>query len=445
MLRAGLHGLGRAAKHAAKATGGIFVAGALYVAADDDRRNAFVRAYRIARIAVPVAWDYKVVRPRAAEQHGEDSPEYDAVSSAVHRRAAERLLWLSTVNGGVFTKFAQAMSTNTHSLPPEYISVLSAAQDRASPKPWEAVKRVFEEDCGRSPDAVFASIEQTPVASASLAQVHRAVTRDGQKVAVKIQYPELRKEASSDLAAMNFFAVVLELLFPAFGYTWLLPDFEAALHNELSFLQEAHNSERVKKHFAHNPRVHIPAVLPELTSDRVLVMEWIDGVKPTDLEALRRLGVEDPRAVAGELCHFFGVQCFEQGLVHLDTHPGNLMVRRRPQPDGKGPWQLVVLDHGMVRRLSGHFRQNFAALFRALVLDDEAASLAAVKALGMKESNYEALSLILVYRPPPRHAAKRARLFGLGKGSSAPLGGRMSAEDAERLKAAAVRGQPIAC
>jgi predicted unusual protein kinase regulating ubiquinone biosynthesis (AarF/ABC1/UbiB family) len=170
------------------------------------------------------------------------------------------------------------------------------------------VARVFFEDTGRHPEEVFEQIDTMPIAAASLAQVcpnmnhlwwltgmpafqldgstclsilqvHKAVTKDGQTVAVKLQYPHLRHQVRSDLAAMRMFVSIIEALFPEYGYSWLLPDFEDSLKNEINFLQEAHNGERVARMFANNPRVHIPTIRRDLSSERVLVMEFINGVK----------------------------------------------------------------------------------------------------------------------------------------------------------------------
>ena len=115
------------------------------------------------------------------------------------------------------------------------------------------------------------------------------------------------------------------------------------MRNELNFLQEARNAQRVKAMFADDLRVYVPTVVPELTSRRVLVMEYIHGVKPTDLAGVRALGV-DPKALASAVSRFFGAQVHVHGFVHCDPHSGNLLVRRSPV-DGLG--QLVVLDHGM--------------------------------------------------------------------------------------------------
>jgi aarF domain-containing kinase len=402
--------------------------GALYVASSEERRTALVRGGRIVYYGAPVLFEYTVTLPRAEDAAADDGARA-ALRSAAHTRGAERLLALALANGGVFVKFAQALSTNSYTLPPEWCAVLARAQDRATPQPWADVARVFEEDCGAAPAAVFASIESAPVAAASLAQVHRAVLRDGRPVAVKIQYPNLRREARADLVAIRFAAALIELAAPAFGYTWLLPDIEASLRAELNFLQEARNGERLAAMLAGDARLHVPAVHRALSSERVLVMEWIDGVRVTDaagVAALAGAGAAPQRAVAAAMCDAFSSMWFVSGFVHCDPHPGNMLLRAAPaaaRAAGGPAWQLVIIDHGMYRRCSGEFRVAFANLFRALLLGDRAAGLAGVRALGLEDGHLEALSLILAFRP-------------LGGARAAALGGRLAAADAERLRAA---------
>lgn len=176
-------------------------------------------------------------------------------------------------------RVAQVLATYNVQLPREYTETLAAAQDRAQAQPWEAVSGVFEEEIGRRPEDVFASVDTQPVGAASLAQVHHAVTRDGREVAIKIQYPHVKRQVESDMRAMAFFARAIETLWPDFGYTWFIPELEATVRAELNFLQEAHNGERVAAMFGGDKHVHIPAVYRDLSSERVLVQEYIKGCR----------------------------------------------------------------------------------------------------------------------------------------------------------------------
>lgn len=340
--------------------------------------------------------------------HLQESEEYKAIKSQVDKRSAERLLHVCRKLGAGYTKIGQYISTLNHILPPEWTDTLAALQDKAASVPFEQVAEVLEEELGKPWQEAFVHIEPTPIAAASLAQVHRATTKDGLSVALKVQYPDLQRKVTSDLWALQVFFSVVEILFPHFGYTWLLPDFKALSRAEVNFMQEAHNAERVASMFAGRPRVHVPHVLRQLTTQRMLTMEFIDGCKITDHAALARLGVNE-RALAHDIVAFFADQVYMHGFVHCDPHPGNLLVRKAP--DGRSH-QLVVLDHGMYRRLTPEFRAAYCRLWKAMLLRDRATGLQATRELGLGAEAYDALNLILTFRSADSSA-------GLGKAPSA--------------------------
>lgn len=168
---------------------------------------------------------------------------------------------------------------------------------------------------------LYASFSPTPIAAASLAQVHRAVTHDGDAVAVKIQYPRLASQVQTDFTTLKVLATVVGTLFKNWEYTWLFPELEESVLLELDFLQEATNGERVGRLLERDRRIHIPRVRWDLSSARVLTMEFIDGVKVTDVETLRSKGI-DPRAVGETISNLFSLMVFSLGLTHCDPHPG---------------------------------------------------------------------------------------------------------------------------
>lgn len=214
------------------------VIGGCYILSDADRRLSAGRSAKITIAMTPIYLDYRA-RTKAKELHGEESEEYKAISTTFFKNSAERLLALSNDLGGVWTKFSQQLSTYNHVVPAEAVLILSQAQDKAGGKPWSDVKSVIQEDFGLDATQVFASIEEQPVAAASLAQVHRAVTKEGRDVAVKIQYPNLRKEARVDTAALRLIVKLMAIADPTMDYEWLLREFADALLQELNFLQEA--------------------------------------------------------------------------------------------------------------------------------------------------------------------------------------------------------------
>lgn len=238
------------------------------------------------------------------------------------------------------------------------------------------------------------------------------------------------------------------VFYPDYDMQWLLPEFEESLLSELDFRQEAITSERTHRMLTANDsvmrkRVHIPAIRWDLTSERVMAMEWIDGVKPTSLDKVAAMGL-NPQDVAATACTVFADMIFLHGMVHTDPHPGNLLVRAAPAagarsrslkhgmwPDsgpgvgrdaemprptedpalvGQQPsqaWQLVVLDHGMYRRLSPSFRQAYCALWEALMLRDEELGHRAAIQMGLEGQAYDALSLMLTYRTGTRGSKEK--------------------------------------
>ena len=418
-----------------------FSIGATYVTVNERRRESFllattVTAPRVLRACYTagVVWvSYKLGDlPRAEAEHGVDSPQSAEVRSRIHKAVAERVLALCRLHGGLYTKIGQFVSAS-QAIPVEYSSTLSALTDRATPHPWGSVRRVLEQEaarCGRPPPSEqFSSIDEIPVAAASLAQVHRGVTLDGQEVAIKVQYPELAHLMDADLATFSLLFSALELAFPAVGpLAWLLPEFESTTREELDFTLEARNQSEASAFFAASPSVHVPAVRFDLSSSRVLTMEWVNGVKLNDPQGMGRLadtcGVPLPslkRTLARTLSTAFADTIFTLGLVHMDPHVGNVLVRANASPGGGAPTpQLVILDFGMVRHLTPTFRLAHAKLWQALLTRDAPGGLAAVAAMGLQPEDYEGLSLLLTYRRPT---------------ATTPLGGRWTAADAAAIKA----------
>lgn len=207
---------------------GAFCAAA-YVLVPPKRRRAaiqsvlgFRRLSRVAMFGARALWDYKWLE-WSAKRNGvsESSAEFAVLKRRVDITVTERFLALSIANGVGFLKMAQYMSTQP--LPVELASILARAQDKGRSRPFNEISDVFFEDTGRRPEDVFACIEQSPCAAASLAQVHRAVTKDGQEVAVKIQYPYLHELILQDLAVLRIMLLVIERRWPDFGFSWMLP------------------------------------------------------------------------------------------------------------------------------------------------------------------------------------------------------------------------------
>ena len=201
---------------------------------------------------------------------------------------------------GLLIKMCQVIGTRSDVFPAPYVRTLSQAQDRVPPRPFAEIRGVVEQDLGRALDAVFAEFEPEPVAAASLAQVHRARLWSGEPVAVKVQYPDIEDIVQTDLAATRVICRLYERFDPQpLELLPLLDELQAHLRLELDFRREVESAERVRALFADDPVIRIPRIHAALCTRRVIVMEFVDGIKVTDLAALRAAGIDPRRVVQG--------------------------------------------------------------------------------------------------------------------------------------------------
>ena len=257
--------------------------------------------------------------------------------------------------GATFIKVGQIMSTRPDLLPPHVIAALSRLQDDVGPFPFAQVQRTIEEDLGRPLAELFAEFSPQPIASASVAQVHRARLPSGELCAIKVRRPDIEELCAFDLMVMRLYARTLELI-PSLRLLAPLQSVEQfgrAIAMQLDFTIEARNNVRFQKNFAGDPDVVVPKLYPALCSRRVLVMEFIEGFKILDFKKTqfepRRLGQIGFRVMLKMV--------FADGFVHADLHPGNLLVT----PQG----QVALLDLGLVAELDDEHRTAFARYFAA--------------------------------------------------------------------------------
>ena len=318
----------------------------------------------------------------------------------LHTRCAERLLAMLLANGGLYVKLGQHLAQLDYLVPEAYTRTLGAVLFTANTaSSWADAAAVIEAELGMPPEKAFASIERVPIASASLAQVHVATERGtGRKLAVKVQHAGLREACYADLAAVGLAVRCADRWFPEFCLGWVVDEIAPHLPLELDFLHEAQNLERCRRLFAASPlgrdgTVVLPDVVPSLTTTRVLTMSFEEGDSVADVACLRRRGLA-PAAVARVLSEAFCTMLFQGGLVHCDPHPGNVLVRAKA--DGRP--QLVLLDHGLYRELTPHFRLSYCRLWRALVTGDADAIRAECDGWAIGEY-YPLLAAMLTARP----------------------------------------------
>lgn len=273
------------------------------------------------------------------------------------RRRARECAELLVELGPAFIKAGQALSTRPDIVPPVLLEELAQLQDQLPGFSSDLAMACIEEDLGAPVHEHFDSLEREPISAASLGQVHRGVLKGGQPVAVKVQRPGLREQITLDLYIVRNIAAWLNRNIGLIrsDLVALIDELGQRVFEEMDYLNEAANAERFRELHRNNPRIAVPAIYRDATSRRVLTMEWIDGVKLTNLDAVRAMGIDpDDMVEVGVNCSL--QQLLEHGFFHADPHPGNLLALE----DGR----LCYLDFGMMSEVS---RESRTGLIQAVV------------------------------------------------------------------------------
>jgi len=285
--------------------------------------------------------------------------------SQAHKRTAELIRDMCSVNGGLFIKVGQHIGTLDYLLPKEYVREFKILHDGAPESSLESVQKVLAAELGTSPDEIFSEFDPTPLGSASLAQVHRAVLRSSNReVAVKVQHSTVQEHSKIDTIVIEFLAKALDKVFPEFEFDWLIDTIKRNLPKELDFVQEGQNCEHMSRLFTDTPFLKVPKIYWEHTNRRVLCMEYIDGGKVDDAEYMQAHNINKSE-VLSYLSKIFSQMIFVRGYIHCDPHPGNVLVQK-----SEGKTRLVLLDHGLYQTLTDDFRITYCKLWQALLKGD---------------------------------------------------------------------------
>ncbi|KAI1958657.1 hypothetical protein LOZ58_005064 [Ophidiomyces ophidiicola] len=304
-------------------------------------------------------------------QNPDSEEEKTAILNACHKRCAERTLHVLEKNGSIFIKLGQHLSSMGYLLPLEWTATFIPLQDKCPVSSFESVEEMFVKDTGHRIDELFSSFERDPIGAASLAQVHVAVLKgSGRKVAVKVQHPTLAEWAPLDLALTRFTFSTLKKFFPEYDLEWLSNEMDLSLPQELDFRMEADNANRAREYF--RTRTKAPLVIPEVmwAKQRILVMDFISGHRPDDLEFLDANNI-DRDEVSAALAHIFNEMIFGDGApLHCDPHGGNIAIRKN-NSRRKPNFEVVLYDHGLYRDISKEVRRSYAKLWLSIVDADE--------------------------------------------------------------------------
>ena len=272
----------------------------------------------------------------------------------------ERLRLALEELGPTFIKFGQILSSRRDLITDDYFIELSKLQSGVPPFPAKEAREIIEKELGHPMRALYSDFHEKPIGSASIAQVHRAVLKDGTPVAIKVQRPDIEKTITLDVAILHDLAKFVEKHVPeaaGLNPTGVVQEFTETLQRELDFENEASNAERFAEQFEGNPHIRVPKIYRDHSTCRVLTMDYITGVPITDIEALRAQGT-DPVELAVTMTGLIYEQIFDHGFFHGDPHPGNMTI----MPDSR----IVLYDYGMMGKFTPQMRESIALLVSGL-------------------------------------------------------------------------------
>jgi ubiquinone biosynthesis protein len=282
--------------------------------------------------------------------------------------------------GPTFVKFGQIMSTRPDLIPRDLVEELETLQDRVAEIPLADVRAVIVKELGAPPEELFADFDGKPLASASIAQVHRAKLKSGEEVVVKVQRPGIKRKIESDINILYFLARQIEGIFPEvrlFNMMGMISEFEQSIARETDFEIEAQNIERFQKNFEGSETIHIPKVYRALSTTEVLTLELIQGKKVKQLIAEG----SDLTPLAKNFLDAAFQMLYVDGFFHGDAHPGNMFI----MPDGR----IALIDFGMVGRLNQEMREKVIDIVFAIMREDLRGVARAFYSLGMPEGRVD--------------------------------------------------------
>jgi predicted unusual protein kinase regulating ubiquinone biosynthesis (AarF/ABC1/UbiB family) len=343
-------------------------------------RSKIFRRFLLIRLALSFVVDYWRIRRLNKKWQGE---QLKAAVDQVYANAGKRMCLTAFRLKGVIVKAGQFLSMRQDILPQAFTSQLEDLQDSIPAAPFTAVRPLIEQELKRKLHRVFKTFDEEAIAAASLAQVHKAVLLDGAEVAVKIFRPRMEKLIQVDLGTLGIIAKVTQR-FPSFthkmNFVELHRQFKETIERELDCRQELIHLQRFEEIFSNDKRIAVPKAYEEYTTQRLLVMEYVEGVRITDRKHLAEWGVNG-LSIAETLLEAYFRQFLVYGFIHVDPHPGNLLVL----PDQR----LCFLDFGMINELTTDEVHTLRKLMQSILMRDLEGILIAFVQLGFLPSNVD--------------------------------------------------------
>ncbi|KAM3193008.1 hypothetical protein ACQJBY_069905 [Aegilops geniculata] len=341
------------------------------------------RRLKVFSLALFVYLDYKAVQKRV---QWVSAVKKNAIWAKTHERNARRVLNLMIELEGLWVKMGQYLSTRADVLPEPYIEVLKQLQDSLPPRPLEEVCGTIEKELGKPMRQLFATFDADPLATASIAQVHRATLEDGREVVVKVQHDGIKEIILEDLKNAKSLIEWIAWAEPQYDFNPMIDEWCKEAPKELDFNHEAENTRTVSKNLSRKTEggsgsvsSDVDILIPEIiqSTEKILILEYMDGIRLHDNDSLEEYGVDKKRLVE-EITRAYAHQIYIDGFFNGDPHPGNFLVSKEP------PHKPILLDFGLTKRISQSMKQALAKMFLSCAEGDQVALLSAFAEMGLK-------------------------------------------------------------
>ncbi|GAB4854107.1 hypothetical protein Ancab_022690 [Ancistrocladus abbreviatus] len=346
--------------------------------------NIYKRRMKVFGMALLIYLDYKALQQR--DKWISSKSKKAALWQKAHERNAKRVLDLMLELEGLWVKLGQYLSTRADVLPGAYINLLKQLQDSLPPRLLQEVCCTIEKELGKSMEELFLDFVKAPLATASIAQVHRATLKNGQEVVVKVQHDGVKRVILEDLKNAKSIIEWIAWAEPQYDFNPMIDEWCREAPKELDFNIEAENTRRVSRNLGCNDKNkdnthanHVDVLIPEViqSAEKVILLEYMDGVRLNDIESLEALGVNKQKLVE-EITRAFAHQIYVDGFFNGDPHPGNFLVSKEP------PFRPILLDFGLTKALPNSTKQALAKMLLASAEGDHVALLSAFSEMGLK-------------------------------------------------------------
>lgn len=302
----------------------------------------------------------------------------------LHKRNAAFIREKAIEMKGLMIKVGQFLSSRIDILPEEYITELSQLQDQVPPHDYSAIRKQIIDSLSAPPEDIFSDFDEEPIAAASLGQVHKATLKNGQHVAVKIQYPDIDKIIETDIKTIGIVIKIMRGRHKNINLKILYEEFSKIVRAELDYIQEGKNAERFRENFKDDERVIIPAVIWDYTKEKVLTLEFVGGIKITECDAVKASGI-DCRETVNLLAEAYSKMIFIHGFFHGDPHPGNIFVMEGPK--------LIFVDFGMVQAIPYSIKRELRRFANSIVERNTSETIESLQRMGfiIEGADYGAL------------------------------------------------------